>query len=230
MGRIFSEDRSAVKQQVAFFDLDRTIIKEISGKAIVRTAWEKGLISKSGIITALYLYILLKAGLRDPGKVIEDMAGWVKGWSEHDLDNLCLRVFNDVLFPSVYRDAIAEINTHKSNGLKVIILSSALDSICRNISEQLGMDGYICSALEVEEGYLTGRPAGRFCYGDEKLNRLNGYCIANNTDLNSIWYYSDSISDLPVLSAVGNPVCINPDRALKKEAFKRGWKILLWQD
>jgi phosphoserine phosphatase len=77
---------------------------------------------------------------------------------------------------------------------------------------------------------MTGRPAGRLCYGDEKLNRLNGYCISNNTDQSAIWYYSDSISDLPVLSAVGKPVCVNPDRALKKEALKRGWKILLWQD
>jgi HAD superfamily hydrolase (TIGR01490 family) len=230
MGPIFSEDRSAKKDQVAFFDLDRTIIREISGKAIVRTAWKKGLISMSGIINALYMYILLKAGLRDPEKVIYDMALWVKGLSEGDFDKLCFQTFSDVLLPAVYPEAITEINTHKSNGVRVIILSSAVDSICRAVSEKLGMDGYICSSLEVSKGYLTGRPAGRLCYGEEKLNRLIGYCIANNTDQSGLWYYSDSISDLPVLSAVGNPVCINPDRALKKEALKRGWKILQWQD
>jgi phosphoserine phosphatase len=154
---ISSEDRSVMKEQVAFFDLDRTIMKEISGKAIVRTAWDKGLISWSGIITALGHYVLLKAGLRDPKDVIDEMTGWVKGWSEADLDKLCLQTFNDVLFPSVYVEAITEINIHKSNGVRVIILSSALDSICRHVSVRLGMDGYICSSLEVLEGQMTGR-------------------------------------------------------------------------
>jgi len=219
-----------MKEQVAFFDLDRTIIREISGKAIFITALKKGLISWSGITKALYLYILLKAGLRDPEKLIEDMVGWVEGWSVADFDRLCQQAINEVLFPSVYSEAVAEINRHKSNGVRVIMLSSALDSICRNVSEQLGMDGYICSSLEVREGHLTGFPAGRLCYGDEKLDRLNGYCKANNTYMSGTWYYSDSISDLPVLSAVANPVCINPDRELKREALKRGWKILPWRD
>jgi HAD superfamily hydrolase (TIGR01490 family) len=130
----------------------------------------------------------------------------------------------------VYREAVTEINMHKASGAKVIILSSALQSICRVISESLGMDGYICSSLQVKEGLLTGKPAGRLCYGKEKLHRLTGYCSVNNINMEGLWFYSDSISDLPVLLSVGNPVCVNPDRELTKEAIKRGWKILLWKN
>jgi HAD superfamily hydrolase (TIGR01490 family) len=228
MDHIFSEDRKTAKEQVVFFDLDRTIIREISGKAIVRMAWTKGLISLPELARAFYLNLLFMSRLRNPLSVIDDMAGWVKGMAESEMAELCMLVFSEVLFPSVFREARNEINIHKNNDATVIILSSALDFICSAMSDSLGMDGYLCSSLETKEGYLTGKPEGRICYGEEKLHRLTGYCAANNIYLSDLWYYSDSISDLPVLSYVGKPVCVNPDRKLRKEALKRGWKILYW--
>jgi phosphoserine phosphatase len=97
------------------------------------------------------------------------------------------------------------------------------------MSDRLGMDGYLCSSLETKEGLLTGEPEGRICYGEEKLHRLIIFCAENNINQSDLWYYSDSISDLPVLSYVGNPVCVNPDRELRIEAQKRGWQILFWE-
>jgi HAD superfamily hydrolase (TIGR01490 family) len=230
MDHIFSEDRIPAEKYAAFFDLDRTLMREISGKAIVRMAWEKGIISWSDLVTAFYLYLQFKLGLRNPLNIIDDMVGWVKGKSEAEMEELYQHVFSEVLLPSVFMEAITEINIHKENHSKVIILSSALNSICNAMAESLGLDGFICSSLEAKNGYLTGRPAGRLCYGVEKLHRLIGYCTANNMNKSDSWYYTDSISDLPVLSYVGNPVCVNPDRALRNEAMKRGWKILLWKN
>jgi len=229
MDRIFSKDRQTAKAQVAFFDLDRTLIGEISGKAIVRMAWKKGLISLQELAKASYLYLLFKLRLRNPINVIDDMVGWVKGRSESEMEELCQIVFSEVLFPSVFREARNEINFHKENAAAVIILSSALDFICSSMSDRLGMDGYLCSSLETKEGLLTGEPEGRICYGEEKLHRLIIFCAENNINQSDLWYYSDSISDLPVLSYVGNPVCVNPDRELRREAQKRGWQILFWE-
>ena len=109
-----------------------------------------------------------------------------------------------------------------------MILSSGLYPICQEMSLSLGMDDIICSSLEVKDGYLTGRPLGRICFGQEKVVRLNEYCKNNNINPIQSWYYGDSISDLPVLSSVGIPVCVNPDKRLKKAARKRGWKVLYW--
>ena len=228
MARIFSEDKDNTAKYVAFFDLDGTIISEISGNALVRMAWKRGLISRLDLMRAFYIYILFKLRLRDPLEIIDDMVGWAKGKTESEMEELCLDVFREVLLPSLFSEAIKEINIHKEKGAKVILLSSALSSICSSMSDTLRLDGYICSSLEVVEGYLTGRPAGRLCYGEEKLHRMTGYCTANNLGQSALWYYSDSISDLPALLYVGNPVCVNPDRELKKEALKRGWRILLW--
>jgi len=92
------------------------------------------------------------------------------------------------------------------------------------------MDDIICSDIEVKNGYLTGRPRGRLCFGEEKKSRLREYCEKNNTKTSDAWYYGDSISDLPALSSVGNPLCVNPDKKLKKAAHKRGWKTLRWHN
>jgi HAD superfamily hydrolase (TIGR01490 family) len=230
MARIFSEDSKSAADYVAFFDLDRTIISEISGNALVRMAWKGGLISLSDLLRAFRLYVLFRLRMRDPLDIIDDMVGWVKNKTEAEMEELCRSVFSEALLPSVYNEAITEINIHKGKNAKVILLSSALSSICSSMAESLGLDGYICSSLETIEGFHTGKPTGRLCYGEEKLHRITGYCSANNIDQKALWYYGDSISDLPVLLYVGNPVCVNPDRELKKEAKKRGWRILLWKN
>ncbi len=230
MDDISSRDSNIPIKYYAFFDLDRTITSEISGNALIRMARQKGLINLIDLLRAFYLYMMYKLGLRDPLIIINQLAGWVKGKNEDELNALCSEVFSRILLPSVFSDAVEEINIHKKQGAKVIILSSALNPICNSMSESLGTDAYICSSLEAEDGYFTGRPAGRLCFGAEKLTRMNGYCNAGNIDKSVSWYYSDSISDLPVLSSVGYPVCVNPDRKLKKEALKRGWKVLRWKN
>src|SRR5438874_271815 len=44
-------------------------------------------------------------------------------------------------------------------------------------------------------------------------------------DLSGSYAYSDSMTDLPMLEAVGHPVAVNPDRELRREAERRGWQI-----
>lgn len=156
------------------------------------------------------------------------MVSWVKGIPENSIEDLCIEVFNEVIFPSVYKGAISEIELHKAKNAKVVILSSALTTICRQMAENLNIDDIICSGLEVKNGYMTGRPFGHLCFGEEKAIRLKRYCEIFNFSLSEAWYYGDSISDIHALSAVGNPVCVNPDKKLKKAAKRRGWKIVSW--
>jgi len=212
----------------AFFDLDRTLIAEISGRAIVRTAWHKGILTWRDLSRALYLYLLFILKLKDPSLIVVDMVKWTGGKSESLMKDICNTAFSDLLLPSLYSEAREEIKLHRERGAKVIILSSALSYICESMAASLEMDGHLSSSLQVRDGYFTGLAEGRICFGKEKLNRLTGYCNAENIDPANAWFYSDSISDLPVLNAIGHPVCVNPDRKLRVEARKRSWRILLW--
>lgn len=214
----------------AFFDLDRTLCPLISGREMVVKALGMGYIGTTDIVRALWLYLSYRLGLREAEETINRMAGWMKGRSLSSLEEISRAACHDSLIPSVFSAARKEIALHKVGGARLVILSSAPEEICRIMAEELGFDAYLCSSMESEMGILTGRPSGRLCYGDEKLIRLTGYCSSNGLAVQGAWYYSDSISDLPVLAEVGHPVCINPDKKLRREAAVRGWRTENWSN
>ncbi|OFY61844.1 MAG: hypothetical protein A2V64_08355 [Bacteroidetes bacterium RBG_13_43_22] len=217
-----------VNSYIAFFDLDRTITKAVSGNVLALTAYRKGLMSNSDMMYALWLLLGYKLSLRDPQKIIYKMAGWVKGIPEKTLDELSVEISHKILLPAVYPEALSEIRMHSDKNARTVILSSSPYPVCREMSNSLGIDDIVCSDLEVIDGYLTGRSVRPLCFGEEKVIRLKEYCEINNTDPGNCWYYGDSLADYPALSIVGNPVCINPDRKLLKQARIKGWKICSW--
>ena len=229
MGTIFSEQSNPEINQVAFFDLDRTITGAVSGRLLVTGAYRRGLMKKPDILLALWLSSAYRLKLRDPVSIMNEMIIWVKGIKVTDFSALCSEVVNEDLIPSVFKEAAAEIGLHKGNNVRTVLLSSSVGQVCREISAHLGIKDIICSELEASEGLLTGLPLGNLCFGEEKARRLTKYCEYHNYSPDNAWYYGDSISDLPALSIVGNPVCVNPDRQLEKEAFRRGWKICRWK-
>jgi len=223
-----SVDRSSEIASIAFFDLDRTIISVNSAKILIQTAYKKGLMTMPDLIKGYCLSLMYKLNLRDPAKIIKSISGWLNGVSEIDLESLTKEIFKNQIADSIHNEVHTEINFHKRNGSRVAILSSSIYPICRLVADHLRMDDIVCSKLEVKNGVYTGQSNGPFCFGKEKAVRLKEYCSENKIHPVNSWYYGDAISDLYVLSSVGNPVCVNPDKKLKEAALQRGWKILQW--
>jgi putative phosphoserine phosphatase / 1-acylglycerol-3-phosphate O-acyltransferase len=214
---------------IAFFDLDRTITKAISGRALAREALRRGLLKGSDLAVALYFGMFYRLMLADPVMIMVKMTGWVKGISQETLTDLCQEVFRKVMLPSIHPEVFEELKMHRENNALTVILSSSLVPMCKSVAEYLEMDDIVCSELEVKDGYLTGKPEGNLCYGDEKLVRLKEYCEKNNTTTADAWYYGDAIVDQPALSIVGHPVCVNPDHKLKRVAEKNNWTVYSWK-
>ena len=217
------------KSYIVFFDLDLTLSKAISGRALAKAALKHGLMKGSDIATALSYGALYRLRLVDPVKIIGRMTSWVKGISEKQLGDLCSEVFIKVMLPSLHTEAFEEIKMHKADNARTVILSSSLWPICRAVADHMGIDDVICSELEAENGILTGRPKGNLCFGNEKLVRLRKYCEKLNSSPSLAWYYGDAVIDAPALSIVGNPVCINPDKKLRRMAEEKNWRIYLWK-
>jgi HAD superfamily hydrolase (TIGR01490 family) len=213
-----------------FLDLDHTVIKKVSGKSLALRAIRKGLVKPGVLLKISFQYLLYIIRLRDPVKTVDGMIKWTSGMPEKTMIDLCNETAEIELFPSIYSEALSEIEFHKNNHARIIILSASIIHICRKIAARTAIDETICSSLEVKDGYLTGQANGRLCFGDEKITRLREYCSFNNINISESWYYGDSLSDLPVFIAVGSPVCINPGRKLRKTAGERGWKILNWSN
>jgi HAD superfamily hydrolase (TIGR01490 family) len=215
---------------LVFFDLDQTITRAISGRALAVAGNKKDLFTGWDFVNAIFLSVAFRFKLMDPYRIVTDMVRWVKGMPENIMNDLCIEVCHKTLLPSVYREALAEIEFHKLKNARIVILSSALRGICVEMAKSLKVDDIICSELEVSEGLLTGRPTGRLCFDIEKAIRLMAYCEKHKLSPLDSWYYGDSISDLPALSKVGHPVCVNPDTRLRKIAIKKDWKILKWEN
>jgi HAD superfamily hydrolase (TIGR01490 family) len=214
---------------IAFFDLDITITKAISGRALAREALRRGLLKSSDLAIALYFGTFYRLRLADPVMIMEKMTGWVKGISQETLTDLCRNVFIKVMLPSIHKEIFEELKMHRDNNALTVILSSSLVPMCEAVADYLKMDDIICSELEVKNGILTGKPRGNLCYGNEKLVRLREYCEKNNTTAADAWYYGDAIVDQPALSIVGHPVCINPDHKLKRVAGMNNWTVHTWK-
>jgi phosphoserine phosphatase len=75
---------------------------------------------------------------------------------------------------------------------------------------------------------FTGRLLRPLCYGQGKVERASRLAAALGFDLAESTFYSDSYTDLPLLSLVKEPVCVNPDLRLRREAKRRGWRIERW--
>lgn len=181
------------------------------------------------IIKGYYLSLLYKFNLRDPAEIIKSISGWLNGVSVTDMEILTEELFKNQIANFIHKEVYSEINFHKRNDCRIAILSSSIYPVCRQVADHLEIDDIVCSKLEVQDGVYTGHSIGPFCFGKEKAIRLKEYCSEKKINPVDTWYYGDAISDLYVLSTVGNPVCVNPDKKLKEAAIQRGWKILLWQ-
>jgi phosphoserine phosphatase len=65
-----------------------------------------------------------------------------------------------------------------------------------------------------------------WAYGEAKASRVRELASRRGYRLPDCYAYSDSVTDLPMLEAVGHPRAVNPDRALRRIARERQWPVL----
>ena len=183
---------------------------------------------KKDLLQAFYLAFLYKFKLKETSKIIKQMPKWLAGLSEQKIINFTNKMFKDVLVHTIRPKMYEELQTHKQQNAKLVILSATFNYVCNPVAEHLQMDDIICSKLEVVNGEFTGNSLGRLCFDNEKLSRIEEYCIENNYSLENAYYYADSMADLPVLNIVGHPRCINPDKKLARVAKKNNWPVHFW--
>ena len=216
------------KEYLAFFDLDHTILNDSSGKLLALQAIRNDFFKKRNLVEGLFLSFLYKIGLMDGDKILARMSQWMHDIPEKLLNNIIDEMMNMVVKPAIRDHARREIDYHKKNNGLTVILSASVSFICNPIKDHLGMDDVICSTMEVANGKFTGLTVGPYCYGQEKLIRAKEFSSLYNLPLQNAYFYTDSVTDLPMLQAVGTPVCVTPDRKLKSIARENGWQINWW--
>ena len=114
----------------------------------------------------------------------------------------------------------------------VAVVTATNSFITRPIASLYGVANLVATEPELLDGRFTGRTAGVPCFQAGKLTRVQEWLAGQGRSLEAFsesWFYSDSHNDLPLLSAVTNPVAVDPDPVLAGHAADRGWPILSWR-
>jgi len=149
-----------------------------------------------------------------------------KGESIDRLRFFSEELFEDVLKPAIFAGTLDLIEKSKKLGHSQIIITGALDFSMKPLIDYLGVDDFVANRLEFVNGYATGRLLPPVMASATKARWIREYAEKNEINLSESFAYSDSISDLPMLSIVGHPVAVNPDFRLKQTALQHDWAIL----
>lgn len=212
----------------AFLDLDKTIIARSSALAFSRPFYEGGLITRRTVLRSAYAHFLFLAGGADHDqmeRMREYLSRMVTGWDVQQVRDIVAETLEDLIQPVVYREATALIDEHRAAGRDIVIVSSSGAEVVEPIGSMLGADRVVATRMVVEEGRYSGE-IEFYAYGETKAEAVRALAEREGYDLTDCYAYSDSITDLPMLRAVGHPTAVNPDRALRREAVAAEWPVL----
>jgi HAD superfamily hydrolase (TIGR01490 family) len=220
------------KRAAAFFDLDKTLMAGSSGMPFARVAMRHGIVSRRQLARWGIEHLRYRLrGTTDERTtdVLRQARDLISGVPARDLERMNPEVMAAVL-PRVYPQMLEEVHTHQDEGRATFIVSAAGNGVVEPLAQVLGMDGGIGTRYEVDAGgAFTGRFDGPFVYGPGKVEAMRTFAASHEIDLAESFAYSDSISDLPMLEAVGHAVVVNPDPALAAIAKREGWQTMRFE-
>lgn len=178
------------------------------GRALVKAPW------------------MVLAEMRDRRMFNELLFTSYEGCSEDRLVALAEDAFENVLKPNIYPGARDLVQESLDQGHDVVLVSGALDFLMELLAKHLGATGIIANRLEIKDRFATGKLLRPVVAGPEKARLIREHARAKGHNLDDCFGYSDSYSDVPMLSIVGHPAAINPDRRLLLLAQAYHWPVI----
>lgn len=220
--------RSTGATQAAFFDLDKTIIARSSTLVMGRTFFRDGLLSSSTVLKTLYaqaVYQLVGADHERMEQARHAALELTKGWEADRIRRLVRETMEEVIAPLAYQEALDLIAEHRRAGRDVWIVSSSGEEIVEPFGEYLGIRNVIATRSGIDEDGRYDGTLEFYAYAGAKATAMRQVAEVRGYDLAECYAYSDSITDLPMLTVVGHPVAANPDRELRAAAIAMDWDV-----
>lgn len=213
----------------AFFDLDRTLIRGSANFPLAVAAFRAGYVPPKDLLhDAVTAVSFVVRGSTDESSVAlrQRILRAVAGHPAQDVIALG-ESFLPRIAAGVLPEARALLAEHDGRGEPTYVVSASPIEIVGRLAERIGMAGGVGTRSEIDaDGRYTGELDGPFCYKEGKVAEVQRLAEQRGHDLAASYAYSDSISDLPFLQAVGHPVAVNPDRELRAHAVRHGWRVV----
>jgi putative phosphoserine phosphatase/1-acylglycerol-3-phosphate O-acyltransferase len=213
-----------------FVDLDRTLLREGSGRVLSGALHAAGLPGAGRRIpgddlwwsyynrfgeTAVTMLLARAAALAAKGWEVERVAAAAAGAVPG-------------LLELVAPGARAALDAWRAEGLRIVMVTTTPEHLVAPLASALGVDAVLATRYQHDDGRYTGAIEGGFAWGTGKLDKIRAYCAEEGFELSSCTAVSDSIFDLPMLRAVGRPIVVNPDPRLFLAAKLLRWPVAQW--
>ena len=224
---------------LALFDLDHTLIPFDSGLAWTRFLVARGVLSadhESRYLDFCHQYVagtldiraMHRAGLRP---LLNVARATLTQW---------LRDFEREMAARVPPQALTLVRRHRDAGHLCAIVTATERLIAEPFARLFGVDHLVATRSATVDGSpeaaFTGEIDGEPCFRAHKVSRVNAWLTSHSAGSATSpvglagyqvsWFYSDSISDLPLLEAVSHPVAVRPDERLRAHAALAGWPVI----
>tara|TARA_B100001250_G_scaffold382468_1_gene375626 strand:- start:79 stop:741 length:663 start_codon:yes stop_codon:yes gene_type:complete len=216
---------------LTIFDLDNTLLDGDSDYNWGLFLIKEGLVDqKTHESSNKQFYDDYNSGKLDIYEFVEFQFKFFRDNSRILLDKLLKRYIDEIAKPMITKKARDLVSKHRAKGDKLLIITATNSYITKPIGKLFDIDDLIGTDPEEIDGEFTGKVKGIPSFKEGKIERLNLWLKQKKftfNDFDQISFYSDSQNDLPLLRLVSNPIAVNPDRVLEKEAIKNNWPIII---
>lgn len=213
----------------SYFDVDGTLVKSNLFDTLMFYVMnqQSPLLGAGRVLkTIASVPALFAAEQVDRGTFNEWLFKGYAGISEDRLLDLAEEAFDTVMRPALYRGAFDLVKANKTAGHRVVLLSGSPDFLLQKLARLLDADEVIGNRLQIKDGLATGKLLPPVVAGPEKARIIKEHAKKHGFDLDDCAAYSDSMSDVPMLSVVGRPAAVNPDFRLRALAKSQRWPVL----
>jgi len=212
----------------AFFDVDNTIMRGASIFQLARGLYRRKFFTLGDLAGwgwKQFQFRLLGENLEHVAAAQEQALGFVKGHSVTELRAIGEEIFDELIADRIWPGTYALAMMHIEAGQRVWLVTATPVEVAEVIAARLGLTGALGTVAEHVDGIYTGRLVGTPMHGQAKAEAVRALAAREGLDTGRCSAYSDSANDIPLLSLVGNPCAINPDRPLRAHARAHDWRV-----
>lgn len=211
----------------AYFDLDGTLVSGFTATVHAGHRIRNRQARIGEVLGVVEASVRYRIGRMEFERLIVRAAGYLRGESLADLDDLGALLFSRHIEARVFAAMRDVVRAHQERGHTVVLSSSALTIHVEPVARHLGVDEVICNHFEVDDrGALTGGIVTPIVWGPKKASAVQRYSLAHGVDLSRSYFYADGDEDAALMRLVGHPRPVNPRSGLAREAARRGWPVL----
>jgi HAD superfamily hydrolase (TIGR01490 family) len=211
----------------AFFDLDGTLVDGFTATAHASDRIRRRQARFGEVLGVIEASMRYRLGRMRFEHLLTRAAGYLRGESLAELDELGERLFADRIASRVFPHMREIVSTHQRRGHTVVLSSSALTIHAEPVARFLEIDHVLCNHFEVDDdGRLTGRIARPVVWGTKKAAAVQQFCESNAVDMQRSYFYADGDEDAALMALVGHPRPVNPRPGLAAAAAENGWPVL----